>query len=114
MEQLFRRVPLDTLHWDARTARPAALLAISPDILEDWRGVCFERSVDERGVRTAALELPSGRRVLLRWESGAPEPRGLDVLIAAADDPVRAREETLASLDLSEREVMWRADDAPA
>ena len=110
MERFYRSFAVDAAEWPAERCAPAAFLAISPDILSGWFGVDFS-AVAESGAtpRTAGVELPSGRRVLFRWNDADPEPRAMRLLADAADDPASACDETLLVLGLSPHDVIWSA-----
>ncbi len=111
MERMYRPFAVDRATWAPDACRAAAVLAISPEIMSGWFGVEFERAADAHpAYRAAGLELPSGRRVVLRWDDEAPEPRGLRLLADLRDDPAAACDETLLVLGLSPRDVMWRGN----
>lgn len=114
MERLHHSFSFDAAEWPADRCMPAAVLAISPDIMSGWFGVEFApaRAGGATG-RTAAVELPSGRRVLLRWDDAEPEPRAMRLLADRADDPDAACDETLLVLGLSSHDVIWRAAGGP-
>lgn len=107
MERFYRTIALSGFAWPTGECRRAADLAVSPEILDGWFGVPLEVGHEgEEPFRVAALELPSGRRVQLRWYEHAPEPRGLRLLADASDDPDQACEETLLVLGLVQNDVM--------
>ncbi len=65
MERLHHSFSFDAAEWPADRCAPAAVLAISPEILSGWFGVEFGAPAHAGGTgRTVAVELPSGRRVL--------------------------------------------------
>lgn len=110
MERLHRSFSVVAAEWPADRCLPAAMLAVSPEIMSGWFGVEFAGPA-ERGAtgRTAGVELPSGRRVLLRWDDAEPEPRAMRLLADRADDPEAACDEALLVLGLSAHDVIWRA-----
>lgn len=111
MERIYRPFAVDRAVWAPDSCRAAAMLAISPEIMSGWFGVDFEQAADARpAYRAAGLELPSGRRVVLRWDDEAPEPRGLRLLADLRDDAAAACDETILVLGLSPRDVMWRGN----
>lgn len=112
MDRTYRSFSVDPSEWpDARCA-PVARLAISPEIMSGWFGVPFP-SRDGATERSAGVELPSGRRVVFRWDDAEPEPRAMRLLAGRADDPAAACEETLLVLGLSPHDVIWRAAPSP-
>lgn len=110
MERLHHSFAFDAADWPADRCTPAAVLAISPEIMSGWFGVEFGAPADRGATgRTAGVELPSGRRVLLRWDDAEPEPRAMRLLADRADDPDAACDEALLVLGLSSHDVIWRA-----
>ena len=107
MERFYRTIALARFAWPTGECQRAADLAVSPDILDGWFGVPLENGVDgDEPFRAAALELPSGRRVQLRWYERAPEPRGMRLLADVTDDADAACDETLLVLGLAPHDVM--------
>ena len=111
----YRQLRSDELRWPSGSYRSAALLDLPPQALDASRGLTFYAGSDDLDYfRAAAVALPSGRRVALWWYERAPEPRGLELRIDAADDPAAARAEAFAALQLPHDAIVWVPDAATA
>lgn len=109
--QVFAR---EEYRWPSGLSRAAAMFVTPPEVITARTSVAFESGVDDLDYfRAAGLELASGRRVLLIWHERAPV-LGLALEIDSADDPVAARAETMAALDLTPADVMWQPEIDPA
>ena len=89
------------------------MFATPPEILTARTGLQFESGVDDLDYfRELGLELPSGRHVVLLWHERAPV-QGLCLQIDAGDDPASARADLLATLPLTESELIWVPESDP-
>jgi hypothetical protein len=104
----YRQVPLnEDYRWPSGTSRAAAVFAVAPDVVTVRTGLAFEAGVDDLDYfRAVALDLGSGRRVLLTWYERSPVP-GLVLEIDGDDDPEAARAETMEALGVTPEEVQW-------
>jgi len=112
----YRPVSLnDDYRWPSGTSRTAAVFAVTPEAVTARIGLAFEAGVDDLDYfRAVALDLESGRRVLLTWYERSPVP-GLVLEIDGQDDPAAARAETLEALSLTLEQVQWIPEpDSPA
>jgi hypothetical protein len=98
--------------WPSGDARPIAVLDLGPDDLEQRFGLTFEEGFDDLdNYRLAALALDDGSQAWLLRHQGNPEP-GTVIFADAAADAIATRRLVLGILDLDDRHVTWRPDDA--